>query len=114
MIENWSETWNEEMRRRCGVVDITEKVREARLRCYGHAIRRDEGVLVRDIMSRDGIAASRNSRRPGGLRNGFQTENILRFSQVLCLKCKILYCKVFNPTLGNSIFLPMSTSMLFC
>jgi hypothetical protein len=29
---------------------IAEKVREARLRWYGHAIRRDEGELVRDIM----------------------------------------------------------------
>jgi hypothetical protein len=32
------------------VVDIAEKVREARLRWYGHGIRRDEGQLVRDIM----------------------------------------------------------------
>ncbi len=31
------------------MVDITEKVREARLRFYGHAIRRDGGP-VRDIM----------------------------------------------------------------
>jgi hypothetical protein len=34
---------NEEIRRRCGVVDIAEKVREARLRWYGRVIRRDEG-----------------------------------------------------------------------
>jgi hypothetical protein len=34
----------------CGVIDIAEKVREARLRWYGHVIRRDEGELVRDIM----------------------------------------------------------------
>jgi hypothetical protein len=33
-----------------GVIDIAEKVREARLRWYGHVIRRDEGELVRDIM----------------------------------------------------------------
>jgi hypothetical protein len=34
MKESWSETlWNEEIRR-CGVVDIAEKVREARLRWY--------------------------------------------------------------------------------
>jgi hypothetical protein len=33
MKESWSETlWNEEIRRRCGVVDIAEKVRDARLR----------------------------------------------------------------------------------
>jgi hypothetical protein len=46
-----SETlWNEEIRRRCEEVDIAEKVREIRLRWYGHVIRRDEGELVRDIM----------------------------------------------------------------
>jgi hypothetical protein len=32
------------------VVDIAEKVREARLRWYGHVIRTDEGELVRDFM----------------------------------------------------------------
>jgi hypothetical protein len=32
------------------VVDIAEKVREARLRWYGHLIRKDEGKLARDIM----------------------------------------------------------------
>jgi hypothetical protein len=31
------------------VIDIAEKVREARLRWYGHVIRRDEGEPVRDI-----------------------------------------------------------------
>jgi hypothetical protein len=30
--------------------EIAENVREARLRWYGHVIRRDEGELVRDIM----------------------------------------------------------------
>ena len=46
MKESWSETlWNEEIRRRCGVVDIVEKVREARLRWYGHVIRSDEGDM---------------------------------------------------------------------
>ena len=46
-----SETlWNEEIRG-CGVVDIAEKVREARLRWYGHVIRKDEGEpIIRDIM----------------------------------------------------------------
>jgi precorrin-4 methylase len=45
-----SETlWNEEIRRRCEVVDIAEKVREAKLRRYGHVIRRDEGEPVRDM-----------------------------------------------------------------
>jgi hypothetical protein len=51
MKERWLETtWNKEIRRRCGVLDIAEKVREARLRWYGHVIKRDEGELVRDIM----------------------------------------------------------------
>jgi hypothetical protein len=50
MKESWPEIlWIEEIRR-CGVVDIAEKVREAMLRWYGHVIRRDEGELVRDIM----------------------------------------------------------------
>jgi hypothetical protein len=50
MKESWSEIlWNEEIRR-CGVVDIAEKVREARLTWYGDVIRRDEGELVRDIV----------------------------------------------------------------
>jgi hypothetical protein len=31
MKESWSETWNEEIRR-CGVVDIAEKVKDGRLR----------------------------------------------------------------------------------
>ena len=49
MKEGWSETlWNEDIRR-CGVVDIVEMMREARLRWYGHVIR-DEGERVRDIM----------------------------------------------------------------
>jgi hypothetical protein len=39
--------------RRCGVVDIAEKVREARISWYGHVIRRDEGELVKDIMELD-------------------------------------------------------------
>ncbi len=29
------------------MVDIAEKMMEARLRCYGHVIRRDEGELIR-------------------------------------------------------------------
>jgi hypothetical protein len=32
------------------VIDIAEKVGEARLRRHGHVIRRDEGKLARDIM----------------------------------------------------------------
>jgi hypothetical protein len=44
MKESWSEIlWNEEIRRRCEVVEIAEKVREARLRWFEHVIRRYEG-----------------------------------------------------------------------
>jgi hypothetical protein len=50
MKESWSEIlWNEEIRR-CGMVDIAEKVKETRLRWYGHVIKRGEGELVTDIM----------------------------------------------------------------
>jgi hypothetical protein len=42
-VEDSEILWNEEIRRRSGEVDIAEKVREARLRWYGHVIRRDEG-----------------------------------------------------------------------
>jgi hypothetical protein len=37
------------MKRSEDVVDIAEKVKEARLRWYGHVIRRVKGELVRDM-----------------------------------------------------------------
>ena len=40
--------WNKEIRR-CEAVDIAKKMREARLRWYGHINRNDLGELVRDI-----------------------------------------------------------------
>jgi hypothetical protein len=49
MKKNWSDTlWNEEIRR-CGMIGIAEKMMEARVRWYGHVIRRDEEELVRHI-----------------------------------------------------------------
>ena len=44
--------WNEDMRRRCGVVDNAEKVKEAHvsLRWYTDVLRRDEEESLRDIM----------------------------------------------------------------
>ena len=51
MKESWSKTlWNEEIRKRCGVVDIADKVKKVRLRWYGHVIRRDEVELVKNIV----------------------------------------------------------------
>ena len=41
--------WNEEIKR-YGLVDLAEKMKKARLRWYGHIIRRDEGELIRDIV----------------------------------------------------------------
>ena len=52
-MRNRSETLrNEEIRRRFEVVmvHIAKNAREAKLRWYGHVIRRDEGELVRDIV----------------------------------------------------------------
>ena len=54
---------NKEIRRRCGVVDIAEKVRETRLRWYGHIMRRDKGEPVRDILEID-IKGNRGQGRP--------------------------------------------------
>ena len=41
---------NAEIKRRCGVEDIVEKVREARLRWFGHVSRRDDGKAVKGII----------------------------------------------------------------
>ena len=52
MKESSSEIlWNEEIRR-CEMVDIAEKMREARRCCdmHGHVMGRDEGELVRNIV----------------------------------------------------------------
>ena len=54
---------NEEIRKRCGVVDIIEKVREARLRWYGHVGRKDAAEPVRSIMEME-IKGNRGRGRP--------------------------------------------------
>ena len=41
---------NEDICRLLGVACITDKVREARLRCYGHVERREEQSCIRKIM----------------------------------------------------------------
>ena len=54
---------NDEIRRRCGVVNIAEKVKEARLRWYGHVFRRSEEVPIRSIMELT-IESNRGRGRP--------------------------------------------------
>lgn len=40
---------NEEIRRRAGIVKISDKIREARLRWYGHVLRKPEGEAVKRV-----------------------------------------------------------------
>ena len=54
---------NEEIRRRCEVVDIIEKVREARLRWHNHVERKDAAKTVRSIMEME-IKGNRGRGRP--------------------------------------------------
>ena len=54
---------NEEIRKRCGVVDIIEKVREARLRWHGHVGREDAAEPVTSIMEME-IKGNRGQGRP--------------------------------------------------
>jgi hypothetical protein len=54
MKESRSEIlWNEEIRR-CGVVDIAEKMKEARLRWCGHVIRKDGDIIELEIKGNKG------------------------------------------------------------
>ena len=54
--------WNDEIRRRCGVVCIAEKVKEAKLRWYGHVSRSKEEP-IRSIMELN-IEGNRGWGRP--------------------------------------------------
>ena len=54
---------NAEIKRRCGVEDIVEKVREAKLRWFGHVLRRDDGEAVKDIIGME-VGGSRRIGRP--------------------------------------------------
>ena len=54
---------NVEIKRRYGVEDIVEKVREARLRWFGHVSRRDDGGAVKDIIGME-VGGSRRRGRP--------------------------------------------------
>ena len=54
---------NDEIRRRRGVLCIAEEVKEARLRWYGHVLRRSKEEPVRSIMELN-IEGNRVQRRP--------------------------------------------------
>ena len=48
---------------RTGVADIKEKMRENRLRWFGHVVRRDEDHIVRKVMSMN-LGVKRGRGRP--------------------------------------------------
>ena len=54
---------NAEIKKRYGVEDNVEKVREARLRWFGHVSRIDDGEAVKDIIGME-IGGSRRRGRP--------------------------------------------------
>ena len=54
---------NEEIRKRCAVTDVVEKLREARLRWFGHVMRRDNEEAVRMALETE-IKGSRARGRP--------------------------------------------------
>ena len=55
---------NIEFKRRCGVEKIVEKVREERLRWFGHVVRRDEGKVVKGIIRMEVKGGNRRRKRP--------------------------------------------------
>ena len=56
---------NEEIRKRCAVTDVVGKLREARLRWFGHVTRRDKEEAVRMALETE-IEGSRARDRPRG------------------------------------------------
>ena len=54
---------NEEIRKKCGVANIVGKMREARLRWFGHMMRRDEEEAV-SIIRELGVEGERGRERP--------------------------------------------------
>ena len=54
---------NAEIKRRCVVEDIVEKVREARMRWFGHVSRIDDGEAVKYIIGME-VGGSRRRGRP--------------------------------------------------
>ena len=46
----WDHVMNTDIRKRLGVMPIAEKMREARLRWYGHAVRSEEDSVAKTAM----------------------------------------------------------------
>lgn len=49
-LTRWDQVMNEDVRKTMGVTPITEKMREARLRWYGHVVRSEEESVAKRAM----------------------------------------------------------------